>query len=778
MAENKTSAGKKATAAPRVAPLKIFAARKALDATDSISASLCVGAQLKLTIRDYYTGQPVKKARAKRVDVEHFKDSHGALATADQEFFDLPYPAPEYAPAFTAKDEEALKKADQELEKIENDITGKKAVDFKAMSKSLDQRETLVQKRRLRLEWCRFMQCAVTILTGWRSDKPYTGPHDGSNWDQFEKEFLAPVYRAVTGRAYDDAKNRFRTAAAELQEAIARVFITDDDGVLLIPLPVGHTGKITLEMTHLKLLAPADAAKLGPVSGIRAEYERSANDFKADEPGSTVETSRWKLVSDKHAANLRNFISIGYDTTSEKAVQEPQLIETFAMVWCQPTWFETTSKGIAFELGNTATDKRGMKNGAPTFTVSSSRTGRGRWYGSWGDKGRGDPVDFSQHVAEDPPKSGQWYWFKQKDKKDVLITDWDNSKKELEKRSREFDPSAYYQNQFRIVRPGTGVQTVAGIGDVDLKSNKAFAYVREWYRDAVAAASYEEAMVAAAAQASGGKELLERAPSGKWRVRRPPDSYNQYGQTEEFATIQEAINVGLARKMHHGIDCAGDVGDPVFAVCGGTISHGGKEIYNSSSNAGGLSVNLGPWMQTEFSLIQYLHNQQVLGKPGLAGKAGDVIAIMGRTGNPVADSPTHTHFHVFKSGQNMDLSTCALSDYEEISPWNGQPKLLPCAADWHTSTSENSKAPPQPNNQDPVVPRRCRGLPDERANKSNSVPNECWALKQNCCPHLTSEEWLEIKAADAAEKAARQKEEAARKLQEQKEKKNAAAKPK
>jgi hypothetical protein len=91
---------------------------------------------------------------------------------------------------------------------------------------------------------------------------------------------------------------------------------------------------------------------------------------------------------------------------------------------------------------------------------------------------------------------------------------------------------------------------------------------------------------------------------------------------------------------------------------------------------------------------------------------------------------------------------------------------LPCAADWHTTSPQNSTTAPQPNNNDKFVARRCRGLPAERANKDNTIPNDCWALHQDCCPHLTTAQWREIKAADAAEKAQRQKEEAERKRQE------------
>src|SRR5262245_52995317 len=111
-------------------------------------------------------------------------------------------------------------------------------------------------------------------------------------------------------------------------------------------------------------------------------------------------------------------------------------------------------------------------------------------------------------------------------------------------------------------------------------------------------------------------------------------------------------------------------------------------------------------------------------------KAGDVIASKGRTGNPDRHTAQHTQL---QCGQA--LTDCILPTHEQLFPFNGQPKLLPCAADWYTN-SPNHSTPGTDNNGNAYVPKSCRALPQFRTNKQNTIPETCWAIKEGVCPHM------------------------------------------
>jgi hypothetical protein len=145
-------------------------------------------------------------------------------------------------------------------------------------------------------------------------------------------------------------------------------------------------------------------------------------------------------------------------------------------------------------------------------------------------------------------------------------------------------------------------------------------------------------------------------------------------------------------KLHHGIDCAGFVGNPVFSPVGGKISDA-----HLNYGAAGNVILIKPWISRGPRLVQLLHLKDggIQVKKGQVVKAGDFLAEMGRTGNfsPPTPSPypTHTHF----MWQSIDLyhPPSGLEDHAGIMPHNGLPRVLPCGGDYPDYASDAMENP-------------------------------------------------------------------------------------
>jgi murein DD-endopeptidase MepM/ murein hydrolase activator NlpD len=94
--------------------------------------------------------------------------------------------------------------------------------------------------------------------------------------------------------------------------------------------------------------------------------------------------------------------------------------------------------------------------------------------------------------------------------------------------------------------------------------------------------------------------------------------------------------------FHSGIDLAGPAGTPIYAATGGTITvhreRGGYGLYILLSRDPGLSTLYG---HLDWPLVQ----------PGDVVTAGQVIALMGSTGNSTGP---HLHFEVRIAGVPVD----------------------------------------------------------------------------------------------------------------------------
>lgn len=94
---------------------------------------------------------------------------------------------------------------------------------------------------------------------------------------------------------------------------------------------------------------------------------------------------------------------------------------------------------------------------------------------------------------------------------------------------------------------------------------------------------------------------------------------------------------------HYGVDIAADEGDAVSAVYDGTI------VLASFTSDGGYVIQI----QHANNLVSvYKHNSALLKKQGDRVEAGDIIAVVGNTGE-YTDGP-HLHFELWYNGTPLD----------------------------------------------------------------------------------------------------------------------------
>jgi lipoprotein NlpD len=110
-----------------------------------------------------------------------------------------------------------------------------------------------------------------------------------------------------------------------------------------------------------------------------------------------------------------------------------------------------------------------------------------------------------------------------------------------------------------------------------------------------------------------------------------------------WPTDGKVLNTFKINKLsQRGIDIAGKLGQPVYAVADG------KVVYSGNGLAG--YGNLVIIKHNETYLSAYAYNQQRLVKEGMKVKAGKVISKMGRS----SDGSTRLHFEIRKNGKPVD----------------------------------------------------------------------------------------------------------------------------
>jgi peptidoglycan LD-endopeptidase LytH len=96
------------------------------------------------------------------------------------------------------------------------------------------------------------------------------------------------------------------------------------------------------------------------------------------------------------------------------------------------------------------------------------------------------------------------------------------------------------------------------------------------------------------------------------------------------------------RRRHQGIDLLAPAGTPLVAVADGTITR----ASNRDRGRGGITLWLRDRRGTEY---YYAHNQRNLAHAGQRVRAGQVVALVGATGN-ARGGPPHLHFQINPGG--------------------------------------------------------------------------------------------------------------------------------
>jgi murein DD-endopeptidase MepM/ murein hydrolase activator NlpD len=96
------------------------------------------------------------------------------------------------------------------------------------------------------------------------------------------------------------------------------------------------------------------------------------------------------------------------------------------------------------------------------------------------------------------------------------------------------------------------------------------------------------------------------------------------------------------RRRHQGIDLLAPAGTPLVAIADGTITR----AANLERGRGGISLRLRDRRGTSY---YYAHNQRNLVRVGQRVHRGQVIALLGATGN-ARGGPPHLHFQIHPGG--------------------------------------------------------------------------------------------------------------------------------
>lgn len=95
-----------------------------------------------------------------------------------------------------------------------------------------------------------------------------------------------------------------------------------------------------------------------------------------------------------------------------------------------------------------------------------------------------------------------------------------------------------------------------------------------------------------------------------------------------------------------GLDIAGQDGSPILAAAAGRVVYAGSGLVHY----GRLIIV----KHSETFLSAYAHNSKLLVKEGEAVNAGQAIAYMGHTGNPIVNDRAVLHFEIRHNGEPVD----------------------------------------------------------------------------------------------------------------------------
>lgn len=778
---------------PRVCASDIIAAVESADRSgwpDYRSASVATGHVLLLTIRDAHTGRPVPDAWVRGVDVaESKKDGSPPDFEIGDNAFDMPNHDTPYGVPFKESDQADLDKARADIASLEDEsltlleehasITNRIALSppppppmriapelqdrlseiearFVEIGREIRSLEAdihkILDKRETRRAWVHAIKALLAVAGRWDDPIDHTEPE---GWTSK----ASAAFKKVTRRPLWGGSSPKR-AVDRLWSAVGRVYKTDRNGVVTIPLPAEASGYVRVEMRHLKLLDPDDATGFDPsVSpACRAEWT-GGRDTAGDDPTADPrpEESKWHLVQecpDRVEAPFRNYLVLPFDTAG-RLCSDPITAETLALVWAQCAWMEAGEKDYILEPDDSAIwDGRGLKDQHPTFFVPTRGSGSGRRYGEFGNARTigADTSAFPGLIDAHVTKAGAT-WFS-------WVDAWTIAGEYKSKADADAAHSALAEPHKAGHRVATVESAKGERSDLSLAPDTTHVLIRT--RDHTAhGASKERAEAAAlntvylenlsnADRAAGkAKRTVTRVdiPGRQgdagiaWRIVYQTTRSGQgvAYQSKLFDDPKAALSTLFNNRIHYGVDVAGAVGDPIFAPVGGTTKVGGS----ATDHGGGLKVGITPWIRDDVTYISMCHNKENIAEKGTLVKAGDAVAIMGRTGNHRPwkqgnswrgdlGAPTHTHFAAYSKGRLADFTSAIVSRHGFQLPRNAMPHLLPCAAEYEDKAKKTTP--------DASDPRKCKVRHGSGA-FDPSAPNKgwlCWAYAKGSCPFKES----------------------------------------
>ena len=184
-----------------------------------------------------------------------------------------------------------------------------------------------------------------------------------------------------------------------------------------------------------------------------------------------------------------------------------------------------------------------------------------------------------------------------------------------------------------------------------------------------------------------------------------------YGKVEHVAVGSTHWRGGDG---HAGYDMNAAVGDKVFAV------HAGK-VARYHDDVGGNVCRVS-WPGKGHTSISYLHLSEYKKEKGDLVKAGEVVALAGRTGNlgETSDNPGHCHINVGANAYTSALNATPDEANRVCIPTNKTALLIPCACDIPSYSS----------------------ITDCKFEDPQCVL-KCWAVAELRCPHM----WARTKTA-------------------------------
>jgi murein DD-endopeptidase MepM/ murein hydrolase activator NlpD len=596
-----------------------------------------------------------------------------------------------------------------------------------------------------------------------------------------------------------DAAHRAHLNTYLNKTAQARNLSSGADGIIKIPLPwcePGKTNTIRFELAGHKFTKPLKEDELPRELGLElTPFARSAHfDHSKKERDwylDRQQESAWTIHDTKQGKQpLHNWYEVSHTWTGDHKAEPFTKRVVLALQWSQPAWYVRRDEHGPIPIHVYPKDSppkppKGaaapIVDGTPTMLVSTSGNAtHGRYYGEFGNKGRADSCDNIQYLWTwtDPKTNELWYQYRTQERVFEEVgaethppePPYDGVPSVLTFKCVKAAPDSTELVWVQKAPSSGGMlppHTVEKLAALDAQP-EGTEIVRRVYRNGTkdlakalnrlysdtgdewisVCDQHRRAIIAELDRATNAVQRYRVVNWFKGGGMRTDPKY-----TDWYPGTDAGLSAAQAKadyRWHQGIDIAGFTGQAIFSMLPGTANHSCERAKGEVSGEGGgvVTVKAARWNN------QYLHNEvesdwwkAAEAAPGKAVKAGDVIALMGRTG-AWHDEKSATHVHMqgggitqteaWAKGQRIDMSFP--DSHADLLPHNLLPKELICQAEYGSGTPKsklNWVPVPRTANKcfgrtgvegDPVPPF-WKPIPPFKA----EYPG-CWALNEGVCP--------------------------------------------